>query len=225
MTQALPLHQPRYAIVLKFPVATLAPYVGLSAEALAWCNANRVRTVADVKRSMRPQGRSRLVKCPMEFREEFERLADPPGIPAAWPLHPEDYYRLEQQFAHDNSGYSVIRNVVLHAVDQWKALLYLVHFEEDFGQYKGVGPVVLPKVLAWRDLMRQYHAKPEKPLTADALKGRERIYTQPMQPAIPQPWHSPTWSPSSSFISFSFQLDLADPLLIEKLQAVKAIIG
>ena len=223
--ELLPLPKPRYPIVRKFPVETLAPYVGLSAVTLEWCAANRVDTVADVLRTLRPQGRTNVIKCPPALRAEFERLMDPPGIPAAWPLHPTDYYRLEQQFAHDHGGYSVVRYAVLHAADEWNAVLYLIHYEEDFMQHKGVGPIVLPKVLAWRDVMRQYHAKPEKPLTADALKGRERSYTQPMQRKVPPPRHTPTWVPSGSYIAVNFQLDLADPLLIEKFKAVKAIIG
>lgn len=216
----------RYPLVLKFPVATLAPYVGLSTEALAWCNANRVNTVADARRTMRPQGRAKVVKCPPAFREEFERLADPPGIPAAWPLHPEEYHRIEQQFAHAPEVYGMIRRAMCGADDMWKALLYLIHFEEDFMRHKGIGPIGLPKLLAWRDEMRQRHTKPKEPLTAAVLKRSEQSYVQHPQsiPVVSRTSRTESIGHPGSSLSLIIHLDPADPLLVQKFKAIKAIL-
>lgn len=220
------LTKPRYPIVRKFPVATLAPYVGLSTEALEWCAGNWVVTVADVLRTLRPQGKGKVIKCPPALRDEFERLADPPGIPAAWPLHPEVDDRIEQQFAHTPRVYGIIRWAIYQADDKWTALQYLIHFEEDFMQYNRVGPVVLPQVLAWRDEMRQHHAKPMEPLTAAALKGSERSYAQHPQsiPVVSRTGRTESIGHPGSPLTLIIHLDPADPLLVQKFKAIKAIV-
>ncbi len=222
-----PLPRPRYPIVRKFPIATLAPYVGLSTEALGWCAGNRVDTIADVLRTMRPQGKGKVIKCPPTLRGEFERLIDPLGIPADWPLHPNEFVRIEQQFAHTTGVYGIIRWAMAQAGDSWSALQYLIHFEDDFLRHKRIGPVVLPKVLAWRDEMRQRHAKPEQPLTADVLTGGIQYALPRQQPSAqagPADLASPR-GPSRSQLSLTLHLDLTDPQLVEKLKAVKAILG
>lgn len=168
-----PLPKPRYPIVNAFPVATLAPYVGISAEALAWCGANKVETIEDLRRKMRPQGKAKQSKCPEVFRTEFERLLDPPGIPADWPLHPDVDERVLQQLAHEQSMNSLIGYVTWRSKDPWAALLYLIHFEEDFSRYKGIGPTKLQLVLAWRDDMRKRLERPTEVLGREVLDGRE----------------------------------------------------
>lgn len=227
MPQAIPsFSQPRYPIVRKFPLATLAPYVGLSTEALEWCAGKRVETVADVLRTMRPQGKGKVIKCPPALRGEFERLADPPGIPAAWPLHPVERYRIEQQLVHITGLLGVVRRAIYQADDQWSAFLYFIHFEEDFMQYKGIGPVVLPKVLAWRDEMRQRHAKPKEPLTVAVLKRSERRYVQHPQaiPVFSRTSRAESIGHPGSTLSLIIHLDPADPLLLQKFKAIKAIV-
>ena len=187
-----PLPKPRYPIVNAFPVATLAPYVGTSAEALAWCGANKVETIEDLRRKMRPQGNAKQSKCPEAFRAEFERLLDPPGIPADWPLHPDVDERVLQQLAHEQSMNSLIGYVTWRSKDPWAALLYLIHFEEDFMQYKGVGPTKLPLVLAWRDEMRKRHERPAEALGREVLKRKEWNYPRAVEPVLPDRF-APLW--------------------------------
>ncbi|MBK9274707.1 MAG: hypothetical protein IPM49_09230 [Flavobacteriales bacterium] len=178
-------------------------------------------------RTMRPQGKGKVIKCPPAFRGEFERLINPLGIPADWPLHPKEFVRIEQQFAHTTAVYGIIRWAMAQAIDSWSALQYLIHFEDDFLRHKRIGPVVLPKVLAWRDEMRQRHPKPAQPLSADVLTGRVQCAfprQQPSAQAGPADPASPR-GPLRSQLSLTFQLDLADPQLVEKLKAVKAILG
>jgi len=220
-----PVVHPRYPIVRKFPVTTLAPYVGLSTAALEWCAGKRVVTVADVLRTMRPQGKGRVIKCPPDLRDELERLANPPGIPADWPLHPEEYHRIQQQLAHATELYGMIRGAMGMAENRWTALLYLIHFEEDFIQHKGIGPIGLPKVLAWRDEMRQRHARPKEPLTAAVLKRSERPYVQHPQPipVVSRSGRTEFGHPGSP-LSLIIHLDPADPLLVQKFKAIKAIV-
>ncbi len=187
-----PLPTPRYPIVNEFPVATLAPYVGTSAEALAWCAANRVESIADLRRNMRPQGRAKQSNCPEVFRAEFERLLDPPGIPADWPLHPYARQRILQQLAHDIPLYSLIRHAVSSAEDPWAAFLFLIHFEEDFRFHKGIGPTKLPLVLAWRDEMRKRHERPAEVMGREVLEGKKREYLRAVEPVRPDR-HAPLW--------------------------------
>lgn len=193
MPQATPpLTQPRYPLVRKFPVTTLAPYVGLSSEALAWCAGNRVHTVAEAMRTLRPQGRSKLIKCPIPLRGELKRLIDPPGIPADWPLHPDTDRRFEQQLVHVPSIASAIRSATWEAKDRWLGMLYLIYCEEDFMQYTGIGRTKLPMVLAWRDDMRKRHERPSGILKADVLTGREWNHRVPLASMGPVPF-APLW--------------------------------
>lgn len=193
MTAPPPRHQPRYPIVRAFPVETLAPYVGLSANALAWCADNWITTVADALRAMRPQGRSKVIKCPPHLQLELLRLIDPPGIPADWPLHPDAVRRIDQQFAHAPGVWGLIRRLIFDVKDRWSALLYLVHVEEDFLQYKGIGPTKLPAVLVWRDEMRKRHARPTEELKQDVLKGRDWNLRTPLGPDLRDPY-TPLWT-------------------------------
>lgn len=169
--QALP--KPRYPIVNAFPVATLAPYVGTSAEALAWCAANKVETIEHLRRKMRPRGPAKQSSYPVAFRAEFELLLDPPGIPADWPLHPDVDARVLQQFAHAGLATRSLWDAMRDSKDPWSALLYLIHFEDDFQKYRGMGATRLPMVLAWRDEMRTRLERPARVLGREVLAGRD----------------------------------------------------
>lgn len=221
------LLQPRYQIVREFPVTTLAPYVGLSNEALEWCADNCVSTVADALRTMRSQGRYKVIKCPPTLQNELKRLINPPGIPADWPLHPDLSTRIIQQFAHTKWVEGYIRRAISDARDPWAALMYLVHFEEDLLQYKGVASAKLPLFLAWRDDMRKRHPKPKEVLAADCLKDENpRTTPHPVWPPIEQkPRLQPAQARSRGNLTITVQLDLDDPLLEQKFLAIKAIIG
>ncbi len=189
--ETLPLPKPRFSIVDQFPVETLAPFVGVSAETLRWCTDNLIDSVSELRRAMRRHGLAQRSNCSAELRTEFLRLLDPPGIPADWPLHPESVWRARQQTAHVKGGAGGrIDHALFEAKDRWEGLLYLIHFEEDLLQYKGIGPTLLPGVLAWRDDMRIRHPKPEKVLTSEVLKGRDFGVASTWRPApvVPYTW-------------------------------------
>jgi hypothetical protein len=217
---------PRYEVVLKFPVATLAPYVRLGTETLAWCAEHFIVTVFDLRKALLRKGRTSKVKYTKAQRTEFLRLFDPKGIPADWPQHPEPGVRVEQQVAHEKNISGVIRNAVWSAHDPWKAFLYLIHFEEDFMKYKGVGPGRMPAFMAWRSDMQRRYPRPEQPLTADCLEGR--AFGKGSDYGMPagglEQVHMPA-SGSPFTIRFSFDLDGNDPDVIKKYVAIKAIIG
>ena len=222
-TNPQPLPKPRFELVNEFPVATLAPFVELSAEALAWCVSNAAITVGDLRSRLRRPGR---FKCSEAVRSEFLRLLDPPGTPLEWPLHPDPQYRAKQHLEHLTGGLrGRIYDIVYNTKDPWNALVYVIHFEEDFIQYKGIGPGKLPAVLAWRDAMRVQVPRPNEGLTSATLNGRHTYHDRLEQPlpGVALPNRSP--SPSGSSLTLTIQLDLADPLLVEKFKAIQAILG
>lgn len=217
---------PRYEVVLKFPIATLAPYVGLSTVTLAWCADHSIATVKDLRKTLLRKGRASRVKYSEALRTEFLRLFEPKGIPADWPLHHDRGVRVEQQVAHVKNISSVIRNAVWSAYDPWQAFLYLIHFEEDFLKYKGIGMGRMPAFMAWRSDMQRRHPRPEEPLTAACLEGRAfgnapgfDIRTVGLEQMHPSAAGSPFT------IRFSFELDGNDPDVIKKYEAIRAILG
>ena len=217
----------RYPIANKFPVATLAPYVGTSAAAVKWCAANRVDTIGELRRAMRPYGKFKRIKCPAGLHAEFERLLDPPGIPAAWPPHPNEDHRVEQHLVHAAGLYGVLRRAIFDAKNRWEGMLYLIHFEDDFLQYKGIGPGLLPAVLAWREYLRGRFPRPVAVLTPEVLKGREfGPVRQNGSPASAGPsTYMPPSTRTTSTVKLIVEFDLADPHLVEKVRAIRSIVG
>ena len=212
---------PRFPIVYRFPVETLAPYVGIPSETVAWCAEHGIGTIDELRRALRRHGRLKRSELPGTHRAELLRLFDPPGLPMEWPLHPDADHRAHQQVAHLSCGLGArLRKIWFNANDRWLGFLYVVHFEEYFTQYKGIGPGYLPRVLAWRDNMRSRHQRPEQVLTAEALQGRifgiDNASCQ--HPANNQP---------SSFSGFKLRIDLElegnDPRLLEKFLAIMSL--
>jgi len=103
----------------------------------------------------------------------------------------------------------------------------LVHYEEDFMQYRGFGPLLLARLLAWREEMRARHAKPAEVLTAEVLKSR--YYDAPLglalAPRVAQHLPIPSIERASFTVRFNIEIHGDDPLLIEKVEAVKRLLS